>query len=395
MAMDISHTTLSTRPSSTEMLSHLVGFDTTSRNANRPLIAFVQEWLDHNAVSYRVSADASGRKANLHAIIGPQVAGGIALSGHVDTVPVEGQTWSSDPFTLRAEGGRLYGRGSADMKGFVACCLAAVPDLKAMDLAQPIHLFITFDEETTMEGARLLITDIEASGLRPGLCVVGEPSLMQPILAHKGRVALKVSVRGRSGHSSMPGAGVNAVQAAAEAVSWVATEARRFASEGPFEEGFDPPHSTLHVGTISGGTILNIIPEDAEFVMELRNIPGHDPYAALDRMRAYIASEIEPSMRAIDPDSGFSYEVIGAIPGMGLPETHELTSIVKQVTGSNSTGKVSYGTEGGIYEEAGIPCIVCGPGNIQQAHKADEWIATSQLDECDGFIRRLASRLKT
>jgi len=374
------------------MLAALVGFDTTSRNPNIALIDFVRSWLDRNAVPYRISQGANDQKANLHAIIGPQTAGGIGLSGHVDTVPVDGQAWSSDPFTLRAEAGRLYGRGAADMKGFVACCLAAVPDLKAMPLARPMHLFITFDEETTMEGARTLMDDVAESGLRPSLCVVGEPSMMQPILAHKGRIAVKVSVRGQSGHSSQPGFGVNAVQAAAEAIAWIAAEARRLAAEGPFEDGFDPPHSTVHVGTIAGGSILNIIPEDCEFVMEWRTIPGHDPHAELEKFRAHIAQTLEPAMHAAHPDTGFSFEVIGDIPGMGLAADHELTSLIKQVTGSNSTGKVSYGTEGGIYEEAGIPTIVCGPGDIAQAHKPDEFVAQSQLDECDGFIRRLAAR---
>jgi acetylornithine deacetylase len=377
----------------TEMLQRLVAFDTTSRNSNLELIGFVRSWLDAHGVAYRVSTDAAGRKANLHAVIGPHTAGGIALSGHVDTVPVDGQAWSRDPFTLHAQDGRLYGRGAADMKGFVASCLAAVPDLQARALARPVHLFITFDEETTMEGARRLVADLQESGLRPGLCVVGEPSLMQPILAHKGRLALQVSVRGKPGHSSQPGRGVNAVQAAAEAIAFVAAEARRFGLEGPFEEGFDPPHTTTHVGTIQGGTILNIIPERCQFVMEWRTIPGQDPHALAGLLRDHVARVIEPAMHAVDPTTGFSFEVVGDIPGMGLPESHELASLVKQLTGFNSTGKVSYGTEGGIYEAAGIPCIVCGPGAIQQAHQPDEWIAQSELDACDSFIRRLADRL--
>ncbi len=379
----------------TEMLARLVAFDTTSRNSNVPLIDFARAWLDGHAVPYRISTSADGQKANLHAIIGPMEAGGIALSGHVDTVPVDGQAWTRDPFTLHADAGRLYGRGATDMKGFVASCLAAVPDLKARALARPVHLFITFDEETTMDGARRLVSDLQDSGLRPGLCVVGEPSLMQPILAHKGRIALKVSVRGKPGHSSEPARGVNAVMAAAEAIAFISSEARRFASEGPFEQGFDPPHTTTHVGTIQGGSVLNIIPERCEFVMEWRAIPGQDPHALAALLRDHVARAIEPAMHAVDPATGFSFEIVGDIPGMGLPDTHELASLIKQVTGSNSTGKVSYGTEGGIYEAAGIPSIVCGPGAIQQAHQPDEWIAQSQLDACDSFIRRLADRLVT
>ena len=391
--MDKTPQPLADRPTTTEILRWLVSFDTTSRNSNLDLIQFVRSFLDSHGVDYRIITDPAGRKANLHAVMGPRIKGGIALSGHVDTVPVDGQDWSADPFTLREADGKLYGRGACDMKGFVASCLAAVPDLVAMRLSQPVHLFITFDEETTMEGARLLVQDIAASGLRPSVCVVGEPSLMKPIVAHKGRLAVKVTVRGHTGHSSEPHRGVNAVHTAAEAVAWIVAESRRLKADGPFQNGFDPQHSTVHVGTISGGTILNIIPERAEFVFECRGVPGHDPYEVFARLKAHIASAIEPDMHAVDPQTGFTYEVIGDIPGLGLPETHELATLVKHLTKSNSTGKVSYGTEGGIYEAADIPCIVCGPGSIQQAHKADEWIEQSQLDACDVFIRALAAQL--
>jgi acetylornithine deacetylase len=375
------------------MLARLVAFDTTSRNPNLDLIGFVRAWLDRHGVPYRVSTDPTGRKANIHAIIGPQAAGGVALSGHVDTVPVDGQAWSADPFTLRHDGGRLYARGAADMKGFVAACLAAIPDLKARRLARPVHLFITHDEETDMAGARELIDDIAASGLKPAMCIVGEPSLMQPILGHKGRLALRVVARGRPGHSSEPAKGVNAIAAAAEAISYLSAEARRFAAEGPFDPGFDPPHTTVHVGTIQGGSILNIIPERCEFVMEWRTIPTDDFFAEVERLRAHVAAAIEPAMQTVDPACGFTLEVMNWIPGLRLPGEHALADIVKQLTGSNSTGYVSYGTEGGLYEQAGIPTIVCGPGAIAQAHQPDEWIAQSQLDACDAFIRRLADRL--
>ncbi len=241
----------------------------------------------------------AGEKANIHAIIGPHGPGGIALSGHVDTVPVDGQAWSADPFTLRRAEGRLYARGAADMKGFVSACLAAVPDIKARNLARPLHLFISYDEEVGCNGARRLIQDFDESGLKPALCVVGEPSGMQPILAHKGKLNLGVTVRGVTGHSAEPGKGVNAIQAAGEAVAYVAAEARRLAKEGPFEEGFDPPHTTIHVGTIRGGTILNIIPERCEFTMEWRTIPGDDAARHVERMKQFVADTIEPAMRAV------------------------------------------------------------------------------------------------
>ena len=377
------------------MLARLVAFDTTSRNSNLPLIGFVRNYLDAHGVPYRVSTDTTGQKANVHAIIGPREAGGVALSGHVDTVPVDGQAWSSDPFALRRANERLYGRGATDMKGFVASCLAAVPDFKMKKLARPLHLFISYDEEVSCEGAERLIEDLSDSGLKPALCVVGEPSGMKPILAHKGRLSLRVCVRGRPGHSSEPGKGVNAIHAAGEAIAYVAAEARRLAKEGPFEEGFDPQHTTIHIGTIQGGTVLNIIPEHVEFVMEWRNIPGDEPQRHLERLRAHVTNTIEPAMHAVHKDTGFSYDILNVMPGLSLAADHPLTDVVKQLTGSNSTGKVSYGTEGGYYQNAGIATIICGPGHIAQAHQPDEWVAQSELDACDAFIRRLADRLLT
>jgi acetylornithine deacetylase len=281
------------------------------------------------------------------------------------------------------------------MKGFVAACLSAVPDFQAMNLRQPLHLFISYDEEVGCHGAVRLIEDMAQSGLRPDLCVVGEPSSMKPILAHKGKLNLRVTVRGRPGHSSEPDKGVNAIYAAAQAIDWVRLEQHRLAAEGPFEEGFDPPYTTIHVGTIEGGSILNIIPEHAEYTMEWRFIPGESPLAHMARMQAWIAQEIEPAMKAVDPSCGFSYAIELEMPGMYLPAGHELATAVKQVAGSNSAGKVAYGTEGGFYEEAGIPTIICGPGDIAQAHQPDEWIAEDQLALCDRFIRRIAERMLT
>ncbi len=381
------------RLTTADMLARLVAFDTTSRNSNLPLIAFVRSYLDAHGVPYRVSFDETGEKANIHAIVGPQAAGGLALSGHVDVVPVDGQAWSADPFTLREQDGKLFARGSCDMKGFVASCLAAVPDFQARGLSRPLHLFISYDEEVGCGGAKRLIRDLTDSGLKPAVCVVGEPSGMKPILAHKGKLNLRVTVKGLPGHSSEPAKGVNAIYPAAAAIGWVEAEARRFAVEGPFEDGFDPPYTTIHVGTVNGGSILNIIPERAEFVMEWRPVPGLDVFKEVDRLQAYIAQNIEPAMKAVNPACGFEYAIELEMPGMALPADHDLTSVVKQITGSNSTGKVSYGTEGGFYQNAGIPTIICGPGHIAQAHQPDEYVARSELDACDVFIRRLADRL--
>lgn len=386
-------TTCATPETTTALLERLVAFDSTSRNSNLELIDFIRNYLDGLGVFYRVATDAAGRKAALHAIIGPLQPGGLALSGHVDTVPVDGQAWTGDPFALRRQDGKLTARGSCDMKGFVASCLAAVPDFQARPLQRPLHLFISYDEETDCGGVKRLTRDLDESGLRPSLCVVGEPSGMQPILAHKGKLNLNVTVRGLLGHSSDPAKGVNAVHAAGEAIAYVAAEARRLAAEGPFEDGFDPPHTTIHVGTMQGGSILNIIPDHAAFSMEWRHIPADSPYRHLERLQARIAETIEPAMKAVRPACGFSYEICLEMPGMKLAEDHVLTGAVKQVSGSNSTGKVSYGTEGGFFEQAGIATIICGPGHIAQAHQPDEWIAESELAACDRFIRGMADRL--
>jgi acetylornithine deacetylase len=368
------------------ILARLVSFDTTSRNSNLPLIAWVREYLDGSGVPYRVSLNPDGTKANLHAIIGPRGPGGLALAGHVDTVPVDGQAWQSDPFTLRRDCGRLYARGAADMKGFVACMLQAVPRLQAMPLTKPMHLFITYDEEISCDGARRLAADLAESGLAPGACIVGEPSMMQPVTGHKGKLDVRVSVRGLAAHSSRPASGVNAVFAAAEAIGWIAGEARRHAETGPFDDRFDPPYTTVHVGTVRGGAILNIVPETAEFAMEWRTVPAVDARAELARLQAHVAAAIEPAMRKIDPACGFSYVVTAWLPG--------LAELVCAVTGANAPRTVAYGAEAGIFQqEAGIPTLICGPGDIAQAHRPDEFVTEAQLEACGRFILTMAERL--
>ena len=381
------------RLSTIEILAKLVAFDTTSRNSNLALIEWVERYLGSHGIASRLSYDLTGTKANLHAIIGPEIEGGLALSGHVDTVPVDGQDWRTDPFALHLDGDRAYARGAVDMKGFVASALAAVPDLQALSLLRPVHLFISYNEEVDCEGARVLVQDLSQTGIRPALCIVGEPSLMQPITAHKGRLSVRATITGRAGHSSQPALGVNAIHAAAEAVAWVAAEARRLEAHGRRETGFEPEHSTIHVGLIDGGSILNIIPDRATFEMEWRTIPGDDAAAELDRFRAHLCETTEQWMKAIDPDTGIVLEPLDELPPLALDPVHELVDLVKQATGRNHDGKVSYGTEAGIYQNAGIASIVCGPGDIAQAHKPDEWVAVSQLGACDAFIRRVAERL--
>ena len=381
------------RQSTIGILAELVAHDTTSRNTNLPLIGWIADYLAALGVSSHLSHDLTGTKANLHAVIGPPVAGGLALSGHVDTVPVDGQDWHTDPFILQVRDGRAQARGAVDMKGFVASMLAAVPDLQRMRLLRPVHLFVSYDEEVDCDGARVLVRDLAERSMTPELCIVGEPSLMRPITAHKGRLSVRATVTGRAGHSSQPARGVNAVHAAAEAVSAIAAEGRRLEREGRREAGFEPEHSTIHVGLIAGGSILNIIPERATFEMEWRTIPGDDAAAELDRLRGYLRDTTERWMRAVDPAAGILLEPMDVLPPLALDPDHVLADLVRQATGRNDHGKVSYGTEAGIYQEAGIASIVCGPGDIAQAHRADEWVAIEQLDRCDAFIRQVASRL--
>ncbi len=381
------------RLSTLEILSKLVAFDTTSRHTNLPLIDWIRTYLDGFGIASRLTHDMTGTKANLHAIIGPELEGGLALSGHVDTVPVEGQAWSTDPFILHHRDGRAFARGAVDMKGFVASALAAVPDIQAMPLARPIHLFISYNEEVDCDGARVLVRDLEAGRLRPALCIVGEPSMMKPITAHKGRLSVRATVTGKPGHSSQPALGVNAIHAAGEAIAWIAAESRRLQTEGRREAGFEPEHSTIHVGLIEGGSILNIIPERASFEMEWRTIPGDDAETELARLQAHLRDTTERWMHAVDPATAITFEPLDVLPPLSLDPRHELVSLVKQASGANQDGKVSYGTEAGLYQDAGIASIVCGPGDIAQAHRPDEWIALSQLDACDSFIRRVAQRL--
>ena len=398
-----------TAPTTIEILERLVSFDTTSRASNHALIDWVRAYLDGLGVAYTLSHHPSEAKTNLHAVVGPDVAGGFVLSGHVDTVPVDGQAWSSDPFSLTRRDGRLYGRGSTDMKGFVASMLAAVPAMQAAHraggLPRPMHLFITYDEEVTCDGARVLVEQLRRDGQSPALCIVGEPTMMRPVIAHKGRLAAAVTFRGRAGHSSRPEGGANAVHAAARAAAFVAAEAERLAREGRRAEGFDPPHSTTQVGRFEGGGALNIIPAEARFEVEWRSVPGDSLEALSRRLCDHIEAEILPAMRAGGPASGpacspictpactYAFEVATELPPLALPAEHPLAALVHGLTGVNTADRVSYGTEAGIYQNAGIASLVCGPGDIAQAHQPDEYVEASQLDACDRFIGRLITRL--
>ncbi len=374
------------------LLDRLVGFDTTSRNSNLDLIRDVESWLAAHGVASRVTLDAEGRKANLHAMVGPRVAGGVALSAHVDCVPVEGQDWRANPFRLRREAGRLIGRGATDMKGFAACAIAMMPEFAAMDLQRPVHLWLTHDEETNAAGAWRLVTDLEADP-RPGFCVVGEPTGMAPVIGHKGYASWDVTVTGLSGHSSRTTETANALQAAAEGVAFLARRARLFAGEGRRAAGFEPPFTTVHVGTFHAGSILNIVPDRAELTFEVRSVPGDEAGAVLAEFVEFMEQVALPPLRAAHPAAALQVAPRSHLPALDLAEDAPLTLLVQRLTGRNSAGRVSYGTEAGVYQRAGIPTIVCGPGHIAQAHQPEEWVAESEIESCLGFLRRLAGTL--
>ncbi|GBQ88835.1 acetylornithine deacetylase [Asaia krungthepensis] len=374
------------------ILHKLVAFDTTSRLPNAPLIDWIASYLDDLGVAYIRNRGPEDGKWNIHAILGPQVAGGLALSGHVDCVPVDGQAWSRDPFILTEEGGRLYGRGAVDMKGFVAAMLAAIPSLRAQELRRPVHLFFTFDEEITCNGARYLIEDVRSRGLMPDLCVIGEPTMLAPIIAHKGRFTIRVDVRGRPAHSSQPGLGANALHAMGRAIVEIADIADSFEREGPYVTGFEPSHTTMQVGLARGGSILNIVPEQASFELEWRAVPGDTNEAIFERLRERLAP-IDAALRQVGEECGLTYTALVDLPPLDLPPTAPLVSLLQQITGRNTAGYVSYGTEAGIYQQAGLDTIVCGPGDIAQAHKPDEWIERDQLARCEAMIARLVRQV--
>ncbi len=380
--------------SAREILEKLVSFDTTSHKTNLPLMDFVEEYLaSHGLKGWRVY-DETGQKTNLFVSAGPDEPGGIVLSGHVDVVPVVGQAWTSDPFELTEKGGKLYGRGSCDMKGFVALSLWAVPQYMKRGLKEPVHLAISYDEEVGCLGVRGMLEKLAGEEKQPRLCIVGEPTEFQPVVAHKGKWSFRAKVRGKECHSSLAPTGVNAVQYAAEAVTWLRREGRRLETEGARDELYDLQHTTVHVGTLHGGTALNIVPQEAEFVFEYRYIAQDKPAEIHDRFMKFIHEELEPEMQAVDSSTGFEIEAISQIPGLEIDANHEVVNLARQLSGRNDHAKVAYGTEASLFQEiAAIPTVVYGPGNIKQAHKPDEFLTLDQLAKGEEFMRRLGDRI--
>lgn len=381
-----------TRPT-VEMLRKLIAFPTVSRDSNLALIHFIRDTLEPFDAEMRVTYDDGKGKANLFATLGPRGQPGIALSGHTDVVPTEGQSWDTDPFALIEKDGRLYGRGASDMKGFIACVLALVPEFMERGLKTPLHLAFSYDEEVGCIGVGRLISDLQRAGIRPRSCIVGEPTEMRPVIAHKGKRGYRCTVRGLAGHSAYTPHGVNAVEYAAEAVAFLKNLARRLRDQGPYDRGFDVAHTTVHTGVIEGGTALNVIPHTCVFDFEFRHLPGDDPDRLLHEFEDYLKSRLEPEMRALHAAAGFVIEPLSAIPVLDTGLETEVVALAQELAGSAEIGKVSFGTEASQFHRAGIPTVVCGPGSIAQAHKPNEYVTVEQIARCEEFLRRLADRL--
>lgn len=381
-------------PETIDLLRRLVAFDTTSRNSNLALIDFARELLESNGAYCLTVPSPDRRKANLYATIGPLDRGGVLLSGHSDVVPVDGQDWRTDPFELVESEGRYYGRGACDMKGFLAVVLAAVPELAAAELAEPLHIAITYDEEVGCQGVPVLIEAMQTMPHRPRFCIVGEPTEMHVAIGHKGSRSFQACFHGRGGHSSLAPLSVNAVEHAAELVTRLSALGRRYADEGPFDPDFDVAHTTVHTGVIRGGTQVNIVPALCELDFEYRALPQHDDEAPESLIRSWLQEEIVPAMRQLDERCGVDLVRRSAYPGLATDREADITQLARELSPSGEPIKVAFGTEAGSYQKAlGIPSVVCGPGSIRQAHQPNEYIAASQLRRAEEFMVRLSRKL--
>ncbi len=377
-----------------EMLDRLVAFDTVSRNSNMALIEFVADYLRGHGLEPTVVPNEDGSKANLWATIGPVQDGGVCLSGHTDVVPVDGQDWASDPFTMVERNGRLFGRGTADMKAFPAIALALVPEMLAAPLRRPIHLAWSYDEEIGCIGVRPLIELIGANLPRPSVVIIGEPTSMKVVSAHKGIWTFRTTVTGHEVHSSQLHRGVSAVATAARLVTRLDDMARERAAAADPTSDFDPPYSTIHVGTIQGGTALNIVSRHASFDCEIRHLPDDFPEDIQADFVAWYEREIVPSMQAIAANSGIATETKNTVPGLRHDPASEAETLCRQITGDNEVRTVAFGTEGGLFQNAGMAAVICGPGSIDQAHQPDEYIEIAQIEEGTRFLRRVIARCR-
>jgi len=374
------------------LLARLVAFDSVSDKSNLPVIDFVEDYLKAHGVATRRAPNASGDKAAILATIGPRVDGGVVLSGHTDVVPVDGQPWSGDPFELREKSGRLYGRGACDMKGFDACVLAMVPTFKAAALKRPVHIVLSYDEETTCLGSLDVIASFGHDEPKPGAVIVGEPTMMQVADAHKGVATFRTRVTGHEAHSALPALGANAVAAAADVVSEIGRLAREY-EKGPLDPRFTPPYSTLHVGMIQGGTARNILARECAFHWEFRGLPGVTTASALAKVQAFVDKVALPRLTRYVAGPMITTEIEVDVPPLAAAPGSAAETLALRLTRSNDRIAVSFATEAGCFQRAGLPAVVCGPGSIDQAHKPDEFVDEAQLAACLAFLDNLAGEL--
>ncbi len=379
--------------SSLDILEDLVAFPTVSRDSNLDLIGYVQDLLSSIGIAPALVHSEDGGKANLWATIGPADVPGVVLSGHTDVVPVEGQAWTSHPFKLARRDGNLYGRGSADMKGFIACCLAMAARAVKIPLKTPIHLAFSYDEEIGCVGVRRLLDILQDAPVRPRLCIIGEPTLMQAVTAHKGKLGFRVTAHGLEAHSSLAPIGVNAIYMAADLIGEIRALQRHIAEHGPRDGDYEVAYTTLHVGKIVGGEVMNIVPNRCTFDFEIRYLPKDDAAAIVARITA-AADKVAASYRRVFADARFEFAELQSYPALDTPVDSEAVKFVHSLTGGNSTGKITFGTEGGLFQKVlGIPAVVCGPGSIAVAHKPNEYVSEAQLAACDKMLERLVEKL--
>jgi acetylornithine deacetylase len=395
--MTLSSKTESGRFTAIEMLERLVSFDTTSSKSNLACVHFVRDYLAQWGVSARLSFNEDRSKANILATIGPDVADGIVLSGHMDVVPVAGQAWTTPPFSLTAADGRLYGRGSADMKAFIAVALALVPEFLDAGLGRPIHLALSYDEEVGCFGAPGLLRDLDDHIPRPQAVIVGEPTGMRIVNAQKGVRIYRTTVTGVETHASLPEKGVNAVTNAARLIAFLAglEEELMGRCEGPDGESndFDPPYGTLNIGRVNGGVAQNIVPRECVFDWETRLLPWADPDEIPRRFQEYVDVEVLPRMRKASQLANIDTETICDVPGLHPEPDSPAETLCVRLLGNNATDSVPFGSEAGLFQGAGLSTVICGPGEIAQAHRPDEFIETSQIEACEQFMRRLGVHL--
>ena len=393
------HAALAADLAALPLIKKWVSFASVSRDSNLPLIEWTRDLLQAQGVQCRLTYDDSGKKANLWATLpaqdGETRLGGLVLSGHSDVVPVDGQPWTTDPFEAQLIDDKLYGRGVADMKSFGATVLMMVPELLKRKLKHPVHLAFSYDEEVGCIGVRRLIADMVDQGFRPAGCIVGEPTGMQVVIAHKGKHAYKTSVRGFEAHSSRTPQGVNAVAIACEFVAKLNAMHRKLVAEGPFDHVFDVPFTTIHTGVIAGGTALNIIPRDCEVTWEIRHHHLNSPLTLFNEAKRF-ADSLVPAMQAVAADTGITHKLLSVLPGFATEASSTIAQLCfkcAEIDSSLGAGKVSYGTEAALFHQVGVPTVVCGPGHIAQGHQPNEWIALEQVAWCERFMRRLADEI--